>query len=81
MPIVTIQVTREGSKPGLDRVTSEQKADVIRGVSEVLRDVLGKPLDRTHVIFQEVELEDWGQGGLPLSEYRKQQGGRPGETD
>ena len=78
MPIVTVQVTRESSKPGLDRVTPEQKADVIRGVSQVLLDVLGKPLDRTHVLFQEIELEDWGQGGLPLPEYRKQRAERTG---
>ena len=78
MPIVTVQVTREGNKPGLDRVTPEQKADVIRGISQVLLDVLGKPLDRTHVLLEEIELENWGQGGLPLGEYRKQQAGRNG---
>jgi 4-oxalocrotonate tautomerase len=72
MPIVTVQVTREGNKPGHDRVTPNQKAEVIRGISQVLLDVLGKPLDRTHVLFQQIELEDWGQGGLPLQEYRKQ---------
>jgi len=38
-----------------------------------LLDVLDKQVDRTWVIFQEVELEDWSQGGLPLPEYRKQQ--------
>jgi 4-oxalocrotonate tautomerase len=38
-----------------------------------LLEVLGKQVDRTWVIFQEVELEDWSQGGLPLREYRKQQ--------
>ena len=45
MPVVTIQVTREGTKPGASSVTSEEKAALIKGASELLRDVLGKPLD------------------------------------
>jgi phenylpyruvate tautomerase PptA (4-oxalocrotonate tautomerase family) len=40
-------------------------------MSEVLLDVLGKPLDRTFVIFEEVELEDWGWGGMPTAEFRE----------
>ena len=45
MPVVTIQVTREGTKPGATSVTSEEKAALIKGTSELLRDVLGKPLE------------------------------------
>jgi 4-oxalocrotonate tautomerase len=71
MPIITVQLTREGTEPGIDRVTPEQKAEIYRRMSQVLLDVLGKPLDWTWVIFQEVELEDWGWGGLPVLEYRK----------
>ncbi len=73
MPMVTVQVTREGSKPGADRVTADQKAEIYKGVAQLLLDVLGKPLDRTWVVFQEVELEDWSVGGLPIAEYRKQE--------
>ena len=72
MPMVTVQVTREGSVPGADRVTAEQKAAIYKGISQLLFDVLGKPVDWTWVVFQEVELEDWSQGGLPLPEYRRQ---------
>lgn len=71
MPMVTVQVTREGSEPGTDRVTADQKAEIYKGVAQLLLDVLGKPLDRTWVIFQEVEVDDWSQGGLPLAAYRK----------
>ncbi len=71
MPIVTIQVTREGSQPGRDRVTADEKAALIKGVSELLRDVLNKPLESTFVVVEEVALEDWGWGGLPVSEYRR----------
>ena len=65
MPIVTIQVTREG-------VTAEQKAALIKGATDLLKDVLGKDPNLTFVIIQEVELENWGVGGLPTPEFRKQ---------
>ncbi|UAL09778.1 tautomerase family protein [Caulobacter segnis] len=71
MPMVNIQVTREGSAPDRDAVTADEKARLIAGVSQLLLDVLGKPLDSTFVVIQEVELENWGWGGLPALEYRK----------
>jgi 4-oxalocrotonate tautomerase len=71
MPIVTIQVTREGSGRGRSSVTPEEKAQLIAGVSQLLLDVLHKPLDATFVVIEEVELENWGWGGLPVPEYRK----------
>jgi 4-oxalocrotonate tautomerase len=71
MPIVTIQVTREGTAPGAVSVTSEQKAALIKGASQLLLDVLNKPLDSTFVVIDEVEMENWGWGGLPVREYRK----------
>ncbi len=73
MPIVTIQVTREGTSPGADRTTPQQKAALHHGVSALLSDVLGKHPDDTFVIFQEVELEDWGRGGLPVPAWREAQ--------
>ena len=71
MPMVNIQVTREGSAPGRSAVTAEEKAQLIAGVSQLLLDVLGKPLDSTFVVIQEVELENWGWGGMPVPEYRR----------
>jgi 4-oxalocrotonate tautomerase len=73
MPIVTIQVTREGSGPGRSSVTADEKAQLIAGVSQLLLDVLHKPLDSTFVVIEEVELENWGWGGLPVAEFRKRQ--------
>ena len=72
MPFVNIAITREGSGPGRTAATAEEKAQLIKGVSELLRDVLGKPLDATFVSIQEVELENWGWGGLPVEAFRKQ---------
>ncbi|REE67624.1 4-oxalocrotonate tautomerase [Paenibacillus taihuensis] len=71
MPIVNIQVTREGTTPDRDYVTAEEKAALIKGVSEVLRDVLNKPLESTFVVIEEVDTDNWGWGGLPALEYRR----------
>jgi 4-oxalocrotonate tautomerase len=65
MPIVTIQITREGT-------TSEQKAALIKGATDLLVNVLNKSPASTFVVIQEVELEDWGLGGLPVAEHRRQ---------
>ncbi|MFL9891347.1 4-oxalocrotonate tautomerase family protein [Paraburkholderia sp. RL17-383-BIF-A] len=78
MPIVTIQVTREGSKPGNDAVTADEKAQLIAGVSQLLLDVLHKPLESTFVVIEEVNTENWGWGGLPVLAYRKQLSQKPG---
>ena len=76
MPMVTVQVTREGTKPGVDHVTAEEKAEIYKGISQVLYDVLKKPTEWTWVVFEEVELEDWGWGGMPVADYRKQVAGK-----
>ena len=78
MPIVTIQVTREGTTPGTNAVTAEEKAELIKGVSEVLLDVLNKPLDSTFVVIEEVEMNNWGWGGLPVAEFRRRKAGGTG---
>lgn len=63
MPYVNIKVTREG-------VTIDQKAELISGVTDVLVRVLDKSPATTFVVIDEVELEDWGIGGLPVEQYR-----------
>ena len=78
MPMVTVHLTKEGTVPGADRTTPEQKAAIHKGMAEVLRDVLGKPVDWTWVVIQEVEMEDWGWGGLPVLEYRKKKAAESG---
>lgn len=65
MPYVNIKITREGG------TTATQKAALIEGVTDVLVKVLGKSPATTFVVIDEVEMEDWGIGGLPVTEYRK----------
>ncbi|QIK59179.1 4-oxalocrotonate tautomerase family protein [Dysgonomonas sp. HDW5A] len=64
MPIVNIQVTRDG-------VTKEQKQQLIKGVTQLLQDVLNKEAHLTHVIIQEISTEDWGVAGEQVAELRK----------
>jgi 4-oxalocrotonate tautomerase len=72
MPYVNIKVTREGTTPDRKSVTPDEKAALIKGVSEVLLKVLNKPLERTFVVIDEVEMEDWGIGGMPVEQWRQQ---------
>jgi 4-oxalocrotonate tautomerase len=57
MAIVNIQITREGMRPDYTRVTREQKARLIEGVSKLLLDVLNKPMNSTFVVIDEVDVE------------------------
>jgi 4-oxalocrotonate tautomerase len=72
MPIVTIQVTREGTKPGTTSLTASEKAALIKGASQLMLDVLNKPFEATFVVIEEVDTDNWGWGGLPALEYRRQ---------
>lgn len=73
MPYVNIRVTRVGTSPGATQTTPEQKAALIKGVSDLLFDVLGKPQSTTFVVIDEVEEENWGVGGLPVPEWKRSQ--------
>jgi 4-oxalocrotonate tautomerase len=75
MPIVTIQITREGTTPDADAATAEEKSALIQGVSQLLLDVLKKPLESTFVVIDEVDTDNWGWGGLPVQEFRKKRAG------
>ena len=66
MPYVNVKITREGA-------SEKQKADIIKGVTQLLVDVLGKDPNTTFVVIDEVELADWGVGGLPFARYRTEQ--------
>ena len=65
MPYVNIKITREGA-------SATQKAELISGVTELLSKVLGKNPKTTVVVIDEVDLDNWGIGGLPVEQFRKQ---------
>ena len=65
MPYVNIRITREGG------TTDDQRALLIRGATDLLTEVLGKAPATTVVVIDEVELENWGIGGLPVRAFRE----------
>ena len=64
MPYVNIKITREGA-------TEDQKARLIQGVTNLLVDVLGKSPRTTVVVIDEVETDNWGIGGEPVTALRR----------
>jgi 4-oxalocrotonate tautomerase len=62
MPYVNIQITK-----GL----REQKAQLVKEVTHSLARVLGKKPEHTHVLSQEICVEDWEFAGLLTDEWRK----------
>ncbi|MFN4764790.1 tautomerase family protein, partial [Gillisia sp. Q332] len=53
--------------------TAAQKAALIKGVTDLLVQVLDKNPATTVVVIDEVDMADWGIGGLPVQEFRRQQ--------
>ena len=66
MPFVNIKITRDGA-------TSAQKAELIKGVTDLLVKVLHKNPATTVVLIEEVETDNWGIGGETVT-ARKGQG-------
>ncbi|QGY40475.1 2-hydroxymuconate tautomerase family protein [Pseudodesulfovibrio cashew] len=64
MPFVNIRITREGA-------TAQQKKELIKGVTRLLEEVLGKNPKTTFVIIDEVDTDNWGIGGESVTELRK----------
>ncbi|MBK1692134.1 2-hydroxymuconate tautomerase family protein [Ectothiorhodospira mobilis] len=60
MPYVNIKITREGA-------TAEQKAELIRGATQLLVDVLGKDPATTVVVIDEVDTDNWGVAGETIT--------------
>lgn len=64
MPYVNIKITNEGA-------TVQQKKQLMEGVTQLLVDVLNKNPATTIVVIEEVETDNWGIGGVPVTELRK----------
>ena len=63
MPYVKIEVTREG-------VTTAQKAELIKGVTDLLVDVLHKDPATTFVVIDEIDTDNWGVAGERVTVLR-----------
>lgn len=63
MPYVNIKITREGATP-------LQKAALIAGATQLLVDVLGKNPATTVVVIDEIDTDNWGIAGEPVTARR-----------
>ncbi len=64
MPYVNIKITREPT------ATAQQKTVLIRAVTQLLADLLGKNPQTTVVVIEEIETDNWGIGGESVTERR-----------
>ncbi len=60
MPYVNIKITKTG-------VTAAQKAELIKGATELLQRVLNKNPATTVVVIDEIETDNWGLGGESIT--------------
>lgn len=52
MPYINVQFTKGATK--------EAKREIVKGVTDLMVEHLGKRPEHVHVVIQEVEFEDWG---------------------
>lgn len=64
MPYVNIKITKEGA-------TVEKKAELIKGVTDLLVTVLDKNPATTVVVIDEVDTDNWGIGGESVTTLRQ----------
>jgi len=60
MPYINVKITKGATK--------EQKGSIMKGVSQVLFDVLGKDPKTTYVVIDEIDTDNWGVGGESLTD-------------
>lgn len=72
MPYVNIKVTQEGGPDGKGPST-EEKQQLVAGVTDLLFRILGKKPATTFVVIDEVPLENWGLEGRQVSTIRAEQ--------
>ncbi len=73
MPLITIRLARRETP-----VTREQKALLISGVTQLMHDILAKHPEDVVVLIDEIDPDNWGQGGHSASVLRQR---RRGGTD
>ncbi len=56
MPYINIKVTDE-------QVTIKQKQQLIAGATQLVVDILNKNPKSTHVVIEEIPIENWGVNG------------------
>lgn len=68
MPFVNMRITKENGQP-----TTEQKKELIEGVTDLLVKVLNKDRASVIVIIDEIDTDNYGRNGKTITEIRKEQ--------
>ena len=63
MPYINIQITKGA--------TREQKAQLVKEMTDSLVNVLNKKPEHIHIVIQEILDEDWGFAGMLTDEWKK----------
>ena len=66
MPLVTITLARRATQ-----TSPEKKAQLISGVTDLLVATLGKRAEDVVVLIEEIDPDNWGQGGITATELRR----------
>lgn len=62
MPFINVKMT-----PG---ASAEKKAELIKKITQLMVDVLGKNPETTHVVLEEISTESWGIAGETVASRR-----------
>ncbi|MEA5416398.1 tautomerase family protein [Synechococcus sp. BA-132 BA5] len=65
LPYVNVQITRGASR--------QQKAEIVKDITDSLVRVLGKKPEHTHVVIQEIDDENWGFSGMLTDDWKAAQ--------
>lgn len=65
MPYVNVQITKGA--------TRQQKAEIVKDITDSLARVLGKKPEHTHIVIQEIADEDWGYSGMLTDDWKAAQ--------
>lgn len=63
MPYINVQITTGA--------TREQKARMVKDMTDSLVNVLGKKPEHIHIVIQEIKEEDWGFEGMLTDDWKK----------
>jgi 4-oxalocrotonate tautomerase len=69
LPLVTLRIARRATP-----TTAEQKAALIAGITDVVQAVLDKRRESVTVIIDEVDADNWGEGGVAVTALRASRG-------
>lgn len=63
MPNVNVQILKGANR--------DQKARIVKEITQTLVSVLDKKPEYIHIVIQEIESDDWGYSGMLTSDYVK----------